>query len=70
VHGLQSLHRHWKTSRTLAEDQEDSAHDPQNGNAESHMTDKCGIKVEHPELPGVPEAVEKIGTGLYSMIPG
>jgi hypothetical protein len=29
--------------------------------------DKYGIEVEHPELPGMPEALEKIGTRLYNM---
>ena len=29
--------------------------------------DKYGIEVEHPELPGMPEALEKIGTRLYKM---
>jgi hypothetical protein len=30
-------------------------------------TDEYGIEVEHPEVPGVPEALEKIGTQLYRM---
>jgi len=29
--------------------------------------DKYGIEVEHPELLGIPEALEKIGCRLYGM---
>jgi hypothetical protein len=29
--------------------------------------DKYGIEVEHPDLPGMPEALEDIGSRLYGM---
>jgi len=29
--------------------------------------DKYGIELEHPDLPGIPEALEKIGSRLYQM---
>jgi hypothetical protein len=30
--------------------------------------DKYGIELEHPELPGMPEALEEIGRQLYEMV--